>query len=331
MLDATGATKITSRTTIQSLWSGYGELVKLGLAGGLADSVVVKYIVLPSGSNHPRGWNTGRSHARKIKSYEVEMHWYRDWSSRCSDACRVARCYTATQLGDERVIVLEDLDAAGFGVRHSELDLAGVKQCLRWLAGFHSTFMGSNPGDLWQKGSYWHLETRPDEWAVMADGPLKEWAAAIDSKLNNCRYKTLVHGDAKVANFCFSADAGRAAAVDFQYVGGGCGMKDVVYLLGSCLSEAQCERWQNELLTYYFTELKQALAGSGLGRDELEREWRSLFAIAWTDFYRFLDGWMPSHHKINEYTRRLAVEAITELEAESLAEVEGVSKSALSP
>ena len=314
-MNVTGASVITSRNTIQRLWSGYGELVKLGLAGsGPGSSVVVKYIVLPSVSVHPRGWNTDRSHARKIRSYDVEMHWYRDWSARCGDACRVARCYAATRVGDERMIVMEDLDAAGFRVRHSELDLAGVKLCLRWLANFHATFMGENPGALWQKGSYWHLETRPDEWAAMAEGPLKNAAAAIDAKLNNCRFQTLVHGDAKVANFCFSTDTRAVAAVDFQYVGGGCGMKDVVYLLGSCLSEEQCEQWQNELLAYYFSGLKKALADSGLELEELEHEWRSLFAVAWTDFYRFLAGWMPSHQKINEYTRRLAVEAIAGLE-----------------
>jgi len=319
VLNATGATAIRSQQVIQTLWSGYGEIVRVELAHSnlCADlsSVVLKYIALLTDAAHPRGWNTDLSHARKIKSYAVEMHWYRDWSGRCGERCRVARCYAATAAADESVIVLEDLDAAGYPLRKSELDMDGVKLCLSWLANFHATFMGVTPEGLWQTGTYWHLETRPDEHAAMAEGDLKNAAAEIDRRLNNCRYQTLVHGDAKVDNFCFSADGLAVAAVDFQYVGGGCGMKDVVYFLGSCLSEQQCEQWQHELLDYYFAELKQVLelTNKPLDWDQLKAEWLALYAVAWTDFYRFLLGWMPIHRKINLYSQRLAAEVIAGL------------------
>jgi Ser/Thr protein kinase RdoA (MazF antagonist) len=67
-------------------------------------------------------------------------------------------------------------------------------------------------------------------------------AAVIDQVLNNCSYQTIVHGDAKLANFCFSKE-GAVSAVDFQYVGGGCGMKDVAYFLGSCLTGKEELLW----------------------------------------------------------------------------------------
>ncbi len=269
-------------------------------------------------ADHPRGWNTGLSHVRKVTSYDVEMHWYRDWSAQCGNGCRVAHCYAVTSDASEHVIVLEDLDAAGFPVRHAELNLDGVKLCLEWLAHFHATFMGVKPEGLWQTGSYWHLATRPDELAVMAEGDLKQAAAAIDQRLNSCTFQTLIHGDAKVANFCFSIDGQSVAAVDFQYVGGGCGMKDVAYFLGSCLREEQCERSQNELLDYYFDALKSALdeQGKSLEWKALKTEWMALFAFAWADFYRFLMGWMPTHHKINPYSRRLTAEVIASINAE---------------
>ena len=188
----------------------------------------------------------------------------------------MARCYATTSAAEESVSVLEDLDAAGFELRKSELDMDGGKRCLRWLANLHARFMGMKPEGLWQTGSYWHFETRPDELAAMAEGDLKNYAVAIDQRLTNCNYQTLVHGDAKVDNFCFSSDGLAVAAVDFQYVGGGCCMKDVAYFISSCLNETDCERYEIMLLDYYFSELGEALKLSQCSIDiaAVEQEWR---------------------------------------------------------
>ncbi len=316
VLDATHSNAVTERQVIQTLWSGYGEIVRFTLQGGMVESAIVKAIVIPDEVAHPRGWNTDRSHARKIRSYEVEMQWYQYWSEHCGDGCRVARCYSTGSKDNEHVIVLEDLDASGFSLRKSELNKQETKQCLRWLASFHATFMGEVASALWAKGSYWHLETRPDEWAVMEEGGLKRAASQIDSLLNNARHQTMIHGDAKVANFCFADDGSSVAAVDFQYVGGGCGMKDVAYFLGSCLNETLCEQWQDELLDEYFLALRGALStkGKAINLDVLEDEWRALFPLAWVDFYRFLLGWMPDHWKVNDYSHRMATQVLAQLD-----------------
>lgn len=210
---------------------------------------------------------------------------------------------------------MEDLDAAGFPVRKSSLDKAGVKLCLSWLANFHAAFLNEVPDGLWQTGTYWHLATRPDELEAMQEGDMKRFAHAIDKMLNECAYQTFVHGDAKVANFCFSNDEKSVAAVDFQYVGRGCGMKDVAYFLGSCLSEHECDQWEEELLNYYFVELKTALdlMEKKVDWHVLKAEWLALFPVAWTDFYRFMLGWMPTHRKINAYTKKTASQVIKQL------------------
>ena len=80
----------------------------------------------------------------------------------------------------------------------------------------------------------------------------------IDNKLNDCKFKTFVHGDAKLVNFCFAKD-GHVAGVDFQYVGGGCGMKDVAYFIGSCLNERDCEYLENQIFDTYFDYLQIAM------------------------------------------------------------------------
>jgi aminoglycoside phosphotransferase (APT) family kinase protein len=133
--------------------------------------------------------------------------------------------------------------------------------------------------------------------------------------LSTARFQTLVHGDAKLANFCFSPDGKSVAAVDFQYVGGGCGMKDVAYFLGSCLCDRDQQRFEGMLLGHYFTTLRQALAERGRDVDavEVEREWRALMPVAQADFYRFLVGWMPTHWKINDYNKRVTLEVVNTL------------------
>jgi len=241
------------------------------------------------------------------------MAWYDKFNSFNTEKCRIAKCYASASTANSHIIILEDLDAAGFPLRKGHLKKNEVMVCLKWLAHFHAQFLDTPPEGLWEIGSYWHLDTRPDELKEMANGPLKDHAAAIDQKLNNCHYKTLIHGDAKVANFCFSEDGQKVAAVDFQYVGAGCGMKDVAYFLGSCLNEHECQNGEKAFLDYYFSQLSAALTHSKVNVSELEKEWRSLYAWAWTDFYRFLLGWMPSHHKIHSYTKSLSERVLNEL------------------
>lgn len=308
-LDYTNATAANRLESIQSLWSGYGEIFRVNLTPVESGTLVVKQVVPPSLDQHPRGWNTDRSTQRKLKSYDVESNWYKDWSNQCTEDCRVPACITSAKQGNQHWILLEDLDASGYSLRHDRLNASQAKACLHWLASFHAKFLHTEPHGLWPEGTYWHLDTRPDEFEAMPEGDIKRHAAELDQKLSNCKFQTIVHGDAKVANFCFNADSTKVAAVDFQYAGGGCGMKDVAYFFGSCFDEHECEQLIPMLLDYYF----EVLTAKVRNPIELEQEWRALFAPAWTDFYRFLMGWMPGHKKIHSYTQKLASETLATL------------------
>ena len=315
LLASTGAESFRENQIIQSLWSGYGSIKRYHLSGSIYKSVVVKHVQLPTEGNHPRGWNTNISHLRKVKSYEIECAWYDQWNQRCDNNCRTPKCLSLTEADGEVFMVLEDLDEAGFSERLTSVIDAQLFACLTWLANFHASFLAEKPAGLWPVGTYWHLETRPDELAALDDLPLKKAAPLIDKALNQSPFQTFVHGDAKLANFCFSQDGKSVAAVDFQYVGGGCGMKDVVYFLGSCLSEKACEKREAELLNFYFDELKKALASKKKNVDAvaLEKNWRDLYPVAWADFHRFLKGWSPDHWKINGYSERITKKTIQKL------------------
>lgn len=315
VIKTTGATDLELVERIQELWSGYGAILRYRLIGSTISTVVVKHVRLTDGGNHPRGWNTDLGHQRKLRSYKVETAWYNNWAHHCSKECRVPHCLAIEQRDSETLIVLEDLDSAGFPDRREVVREREITACLNWLAWFHATFMGSAPEGLWPQGTYWHLETRPDELEVLNDPALKHAACRIDRLLRDCRYRTLVHGDAKLANFCFSHDGNNVAAVDFQYVGGGCGMKDLAYFIGSCLGDDDCERLESWLLNTYFTALQKALAvcKPQIDFEAVEKEWRKLYPYAWTDFHRFLKGWSPGHWKLNTYSERIARDVIRQL------------------
>lgn len=310
VLEATGAKAIEEKEVIQTLWSGYGEIVRVHLRGSPLPSVIVKHVQLPDAAQHPRGWDGELSHLRKIRSYEVEMEWYDRWAER-SELAPVPMCFGIDADETQCIILLEDLDACGFDQRNLSNPTA-IRSCLTWLAHFHATFMGEPADGLWPTGTYWHLATRPDEWEVIDDMGLKRAAKLIDDRLNNCTYQTIVHGDAKLANFCFAGEGEVVAAVDFQYVGGGCGMKDVAYFFSSCLSEEACQAQQDDLLDLYFSVLRDTLAQQEKQIDTaaLEAEWRDMYAFAWADFYRFLKGWAPDHYKVNGYSQQMADDVV---------------------
>lgn len=306
--------QIVKTETVQSLWSGYGELARYYLPKQ-RKTIVVKHIEPPNSVNHPRGWNTDISHQRKLRSYEVEVQFYRDFAAQCDDLCRVPKLLASRTRGTSTWLVLEDLNQSGFTLRFSDTSLEWIRHGLRWLAYFHANNMTTTAENLWPVGTYWHLSTRPDEFAKMPESALKRFAAIIDTKLNTSQYQTLVHGDAKLTNFCFHQDLNDLAAVDFQYVGKGAGVKDIAYFFGSCFDHEDLFKYADTLLDEYFLILKKACKHYQvlLSFSELEKQWRTLYPLAWADFNRFLQGWSPGHHKLNSYMNEQTKVALSSL------------------
>lgn len=309
ILNSTGAKELYKIEEVQELWEGYGKILRYGLYGAKINSVIVKNVSLPKTPQKVRGGNI--SFQRKLKSYKIEIAFYKNWSERCEEDCRIPKWYALESQKNGFLMVFEDLDASNFRGRRQRVGWEEMKLCLSWLACFHATFMGEKPERLWTQGTYWHLETRPDELRAIKNIELKNAARAIDRKLNSCKFKTFVHGDAKLANFCFSDDGNSVAALDFQYVGGGCGMKDIVYFVDSCLSGDEAEKWENDILDHYFKELKKSLdiKKKYVDFEILEKEWRQLYHVAWADFYRFIKGWTPGYYE-NKYSEQITRKVI---------------------
>lgn len=299
---------------IQPLWSGYGEIARYS-SDSLTDSRVVKVVRPNVTKHHPRGWNTSRSHQRKLSSFTNERYFYQYYAALTDNLCRLPKYLASGTDGENSWVIMEDLNRAGFTLCYEQADLDRVRLGLRWLAHFHARFLQQSVKKVWAVGTYWHLHTRPDEWHKMPNGQLKAEAHTIDKKLNQASFQTLIHGDAKLANFCFSSEQNDLAAVDFQYVGKGVGIKDVIYFLGSCLNQNQLSRYSESLVDEYFVRLTHAISEyqSDIDCQALEREWRELYVFAWADFERFLLGWMPGHHKLNEYSKEQTEVALSRL------------------
>jgi hypothetical protein len=298
----TGARSARRLAHVETLWVGYGELFRVALDGGVAPTAIVKRVQPPAAARDTI------SDVRKRRSYDVEVAFYRELAPRCDDTCRVARCYASRVTGDEWWLVLEDLDAAGFSARHHEADGLALDRCLAWLAAFHARFVGERPVALWPRGTYWHLATRTDELAAIADPALRAIAPIVDARLAAAQYTTVVHGDPKEANFCFAPDDRAVAMVDFQYTGAGCAMSDLAYLLYGRADEP-ADGIARDHLDTYFRHLRAALGESAA----IEAEWRALYPLARLDFCRFLAGWRPSHWAHDHRGQRFVREQLRSL------------------
>jgi thiamine kinase-like enzyme len=313
---ATGASRIKHSRVIQPLWSGYGTIERCELDGGEHASVVVKHVCWPQkNANGKMGGNSSIGHKRKVRSYRVEMAFYDQYSKLCTNDCRVPHCLHMETVQGESLLVLEDLHQAGFTHRKSSLSMKEMEPCIKWLAEFHAVFMNKVPQNLWHTGTYWHLATRPDELRQMDDDALRRAAPAIDALLCASPYQTFVHGDAKLSNFCFTPNGRQVAAVDFQYVGGGCGIKDLVYLAGSCMYDEQCEKFESDIKGVYFAALQKALLRnhSEFKIEDVRASWEPLYEVAWADFHRFLKGWALERYAKDSYSERVCRRVLEQL------------------
>jgi aminoglycoside phosphotransferase (APT) family kinase protein len=300
--EALGAPVVHPPEKIASLWAGYGCILRYRSRDDEPRSCIVKQVRFPNAAR------SDASHARKVRSYEVELSFYQTFAPR-SPVPRTAAFLGGRREAAEVWLLLEDLDAAGFSSRPRPGSRELVRGGLSWLAAFHGAHLESPPDGLWHEGSYWQLATRSAELRAIEGHPLHHLAPELDRRLRRAKYRTLIHGDPKVENFCVApGPEPKVAAVDFQYVGGGVGARDLAYFLGSALPPERVEQELPGLVDLYFSELRAALElreKSAAFIDELEAEWRALVPVAWLDFYRFTLGWSPGWAKQDVYAERL--------------------------
>lgn len=302
--------QLLSSSHLTTLWSSYGHIYRLHvhLEKNSAITSLILKTVTPPAMKSP-----DESHLRKLISYRVERFFYSKLSSALTlNPARVAKDYKVTS---DDSLLLEDLEVAFPVSPGSGLSLQRTLTVLKWLANFHATFWNIDPSiailpppcevaipseaqGAWAQGGYWYLDTRQEEYACIGRDwkPfLSQFQAAAMKLKTDTRGRTLIHGDCKAANILFSADSATCALYDFQYVGGGLGVQDLVYFLGTSIDGAILRKkgGDEELLGYYHKELMQALnARNGVDAKLFSLEvLKEQFEVALVDWMRFMAGW----------------------------------------
>ena len=287
---------------ISTLWSGYGSIVRQTYLLDPKDKTRTTVILKHVSASHLAGSNFDVSHERKLISYEVERFFYKNLASKVQGA-PVAKLFES---GPDSIL-MEDL-AVNYPKENYSYSLDSAKVVLKWLANFHATFWQdtkqavvpppskdvSKAQGVWQQGSYWYLDTRQDEFEQLNDD-WKALAVKVDEKLKSDGYtfQTLLHGDAKAANIVFNSEGTECAMYDFQYIGRGYGVKDLVYFLSTGVKNmAQNEK---ELLGYYHQELVSGLSRKENGVQLAEQYTKDImmehYELALVDWLRFMKGW----------------------------------------
>lgn len=221
---------------------------------------------------------------RKANSYQVEANFYERYAEDLIDDhdLPLPRPLYVERNGNQTILCMTKLESS------SNISNNIEKEVMKWLAKLHASTWKSDAQGLHPIGSYWYLDTRPDEHADMPrkgwQGRLKRAARAIDSRLQRDDMQCIIHGDAKDANILFTEN-GEVAMCDFQYCGKGPPTRDLAYFLCSSTYPAN----EEELLQVYYNELI-ALLPSDVTKPTMDQLKESL-EIAFADYCRFMAGW----------------------------------------
>ena len=280
--------------TLARLWGGMGHVFRVRWKKPDPASMIVKLVDIRQADPKDRG------DRRKIDSYTVEANFYRYYSA---DLQKLHNVALPTFLYEEQeelrtvTLCLTELNPLRTSTNHRDV--------LDWLARFHAATWhldataGTTCPSVQPRGTYWHLDTRPDEWADMRQhgwvGRLRRAARPIDTFLHSettTELRSWVHGDAKEANVLETPPPNEGSApciamCDFQYVGPGCPLQDVCYFL---CSSGVAEN--TALVDYYYGQLNNYHCSGKQSSEVIDRnEFDFVLEVCYCDYMRFMCGW----------------------------------------
>lgn len=279
------------------LWGGMGFVYQIQVDATLP--VIIKR-VSPVKKNNKR---LSLGDQRKADSYECEANFYQNVAAILLERGLEIPIPLHVERDNGVIICMSQLEGESPPYLMGRED---TKAVLRWLATLHAATWGPmadraiSEFGLQENGTYWHLDTRPDEHGSIPskgwEGRLKRAARAIDERLKRDRMQCCVHGDAKGANMLFrrtkgnheeeEEDLSTVAMYDFQYCGKAPPTKDLAYFL--CVAAGDIDD-VDYYLEYYHERLSERLSESD-HRPTL-MELKESLDLAYCDWARFMAGW----------------------------------------
>ena len=209
-------------TSLCRLWAGMGYIYQVTITLPTKKFFIVKRVIPPPIKSRSFG------DERKAKSYTIEAKFYEYIAPTLIEKglSIPVPYYIERDANDQITICMSRLEGSpGY------LEESNIYAVLTWLATLHAATWGPivdeyvNQGLVQSIGSYWHLDTRPDEHDSMPrrgwEGRLKLAARTIDERLKRDKMQCCIHGDAKDANMLFyeSGDGGEGGVsmYDFLY------------------------------------------------------------------------------------------------------------------
>jgi len=296
--------------TVQSLWGGMGHIYKVSVLKKDKSNEIISPLVIKHVAPPRKSMSSGDQ--RKADSYQVECNFYERVAPRliADHGLSLPEPYWVERdcgKGKNEIVIAMSFveeDSSGSSLYSSpgsqEDEDSAMKAVLTWLATLHAAFWGRERAEqivqqagLQPCGSYWHLDTRPDEHASMPnrgwEGRLKNAARAIDERLKRDPLQCIIHGDAKEANILVSKNKQSkqtfVTLCDFQYCGMGAATKDLAYFFCSSVSPDD----ERSALEFYLQQLTNRLPND-VTPPTMEELHDSL-ELAYCDFYRFMAGW----------------------------------------
>eukprot|EP00929_Paragymnodinium_shiwhaense_P108439 TRINITY_DN74763_c0_g1_i1.p1 TRINITY_DN74763_c0_g1~~TRINITY_DN74763_c0_g1_i1.p1 ORF type:complete len:432 (-),score=48.36 TRINITY_DN74763_c0_g1_i1:159-1454(-) len=262
-------------------------------------------------------------HERTLHSHTVELAFFDSFSSELLEkGLQIPKAlYVHRDPESKRaLVVMTDLSASYPLQGARAMSQAEIRGALTWLARLHAAFWeqpSAADRGLWSRGFFWRLDDvsslqlqqLPRNWSnrYMDSG---EWSRlyaarkALDSAVEPCsvlaakhshrpcRYRTLVHGDAKPANIlCRTADdAGECAFVDFSWTGEGVGACDVVYLLWGVWTRPEIENYAR-----FYHAMLTSLLPKGAASYSFETLWQ-YSEVCVLNLIRWMPGFASGEH-----------------------------------